>query len=150
MTLIFGEDDEQSIWTNHLFHLICHTFMMKFIPKNSPVQYGMVITTFDDDDNDGKHLGALIRYKDPETNEMVPYVTIIQDAEHDMVRILLPMFNDDAMIVVKKSDDVDDDSIDGITVETVGKDGLTDEQKDAMTYLFGIVASLLKDIFDHL
>ena len=72
MTLIFGGDDEQSIWTNHLFHLICHTFMMKFIPKNSPLQYGMVITTFDDDDNDDKHLGALIRYKDPETNEMRP------------------------------------------------------------------------------
>jgi hypothetical protein len=110
----------------------------------------MVITTFDDDNDEGKHLGALIRYKDPETNEMVPYVTIIQDAEHDMVRILLPMFNDDAMIVVKRSDDVDDNSIDGITVETVGKDELTDEQKDAMTYMFGIVTSLLKDIFDHL
>lgn len=140
MIFVFGNGIS---WTEHAFHVLCHDFMLKFIPK-SVENCRMSLTMFE---NDGVyHRGCVISRIDEDKHPLYSLVTIIEDTEENVIKIALPMIDEESTITI--SADLDDTSFEVITAPNY--QSTTGEKREKYDFVLGIIGEWLKRFLNQL
>lgn len=140
MIFVFGEGIN---WTEHAFHVLCHDFMFKFIPKSAE-NCKMILSTFEHDDK--TYRGCGINRTDENQHPLYPLITIIEDPDEDVIKIDLPMIDKESMITI--SADLSDNSFEVITAPNY--QSTTGEKREKYDFVLGIVEDWLKRFLKQL